>query len=170
MLTQEMIGLIASHTIGFVATVRSDGAPAVSPKAPFLVLDARPIAFAHRRSRGTVENLRGCPDVEVNFIDVLARKACRVRGRPRYVLRQDAEADLQARYREGWPDLYHLMQGFVVIDVTAAEIILSPAYDVGAKADQLTEHWLRRYAAGLGFTLTKGGERPAEAVPAQVGS
>ena len=155
MLTQEMMDLIATYTTGFVATVRADGSPAVSPKATFVVLDDRTIAFANIRSRGTVENLRCRPNVEVNFFDVFARKACRGRGFARYILRRDAEAGLQRRFEEGWPDLHHLMQGFILIDITAAEIILSPAYDIGANAGQLTEQWLRRYAFTLGFTLTK---------------
>ena len=155
MLTQAMVDLIETYTIGCVATVRSDGAPAVSPKATFLVLDDRTIAFANVRSQATVENLRRRPEVEVNFIDVFARTGCRVRGRAHYVLRDDAEASLRIKFENGWPDLYHLVRGIVVIDVIDAESLSSPSYDVGAVAGRLTEQWLRRYAAALGFAVTK---------------
>ncbi len=155
MLTQEITRLIETYTIGCVATVRADGAPAVSPKATFLVLDDRTIAFANIRSTGTVENLRRRPDVEVDFIDIFARKGCRIRGRARYVLRDDAEADLRTKFKDGWPDLYDLMRGFVLIDITEAESLSSPTYDVGAVAGQLTEYWLRHYASALGFAVTK---------------
>ena len=155
MLTQAMIRLIETYTIGCVATVRSDGSPAVSPKATFLVLDVRTIAFANIRSRGTVENLRQHPDVEVDFIDVFARTGCRARGRARYILLDDAEAGLRKKFKDGWPDLYGLIHGLVLIDVAEAEALSSPSYDVGAVAGELTEHWLRRYAASLGFVVTK---------------
>lgn len=155
MLTREMIDLITTYTIGCVASVRPDGAPAVSPKATFLVLDDRTIAFANIRSQGTVENLRQRPNVEVDFIDPFARLGCRVRGRARYVLRDHAEAFLRTKFKEKWPDLYDLVHGIVTIDVTEAETLTSPSYDVGAVVDQLTEHWLRRYATALGFAVTK---------------
>ena len=154
-LTKEMIHLITAHTVGCVATVRPDGSPAVSPKGTFLVLDDRTIAFAHIRSPGTVENLQRCPDSEVDFIDIFARKGCRVRGRARYIALDDADADLQTKFKSKWADLYPLIQGIVVIAVTQAEALSSPSYEVGTDMTQLTEHWLRHYAAALGFTVTK---------------
>ena len=155
MLTQERIHLITTYRVGCVATVRPDGSPAVSPKATFVVLDDRTIAFANIRSPGTVENLRRDPSMEVNFVDVFARKACRVRGHARYVLRNDADVDLQTRFKNEWADLYPLIQGIVVVAVTHAETLSSPSYDVGAAASQLTEHWLHHYAAALGFSVRR---------------
>ena len=159
MLTKDMIHLIETYTIGCVATVRPDGAPAVSPKATFLVLDDRTIAFANIRSPGTVENVRRHPEVEVNFLDVFARTGCRVRGCAHYLSRDEVEASLQTRFRDKWPELYGLIQGFVIIDVTEAQALSSPAYDIGGVAGQLTEHWLRRYATALGFAVTKRTDR-----------
>ena len=163
MLTQTMIDLIATYTIGCIATVRADGTPAVSPKATFLVLDEHTIAFANIRSPGTVKNLRCCADVEVNFINVFARKGCRARGRARYLSHEDAEPALRKKFEEKWPDLYKLMEGFVLIDLTGAEVLTSPSYDVGADASQLTENWLRHYAGNLGFSVERnaGGRHDA---------
>ncbi len=154
MLTKEMIDLITTYTIGCVATVRPDGAPAVSPKATFLVLDDRTIAFANIRSQGTVENLRQRPDVEVDFINPFVRLGCRVRGHARYAPLANAEAALRTKFKEKWPDLYDLVHGIVTIDVIEAESLTSPSYDVGAVAGELAEHWLRRYAAAFGFAVT----------------
>ena len=159
MLTQEMVHLITTYTIGCVATVRPDGSPAVSPKATFLVLDDRTLAFANIRSPGTVENLHRRPNVEVNFIDIFARKGCRVRGRARFILRDDTDTDIMASFNNKWPDLYPLIQGIVVIAVTEAEALSSPSYDVGATANQLTEQWLCHYAAFFGFAVTKETDR-----------
>ncbi len=155
MLTKEMIDLITTYTIGCVATVRPDGAPAVSPKATFLVLDDRTIAFANIRSQGTVENLRQRPDVEVDFINPFARLGCRVRGYARYAPLANAEATRRTKFKEKWPDLYDLVHGIVTIDVIEAESLTSPSYDVGAVAGELAEHWLRCYAAAFGFAVTR---------------
>ena len=62
-----------------VATTNEDGTPAVSPKAIFVVVGEPRIAFGNIRSPGTAANIRSRPDVEVNFIDVLARRVVRVK-------------------------------------------------------------------------------------------
>ena len=79
-LTAPMRRLIANYSAGAVATTNDDGTPAVSPKATFVVVDDGCMAFGNIRSPGTVANIRLRPDVEVNFIDVLTRRAVRVRG------------------------------------------------------------------------------------------
>ena len=150
-----MKALIETSTVGCLATVRPDGTPSVSPKGTFLIVDDRTIAFAHIRSQGTVDNLRSRADVEVDFIDVFQRKGCRVRGSATYAPRERAEPLLLARFRDCWPDLYGLLKGVAVIAVTAAEIVTSPAYDVGAVPDALVEHWLRHHATRLGFAVSK---------------
>lgn len=155
MLTEAMTAMIETYTIGCVASVRADGTPAVSPKGTFLVVDPRTIAFADIRSSGTVGNLRARPGVEVDFIDVFRRQGCRVRGMARCTPRTEADPHLLARFESKWPDLYGLMQGIIVIAITAAEIVVSPAYDVGALPAALGEHWLRRYAATLGFEVSR---------------
>ena len=156
-LTKDMTDLIEAYTIGCVATVRLDGTPAVSPKATFLVVNERLIVFANIRSPGTVENIRHRPDVEVNFVDGFTRKSCRVRGLARYVLSDNAEVALKTSFKEKWPDLYGLIQGFVVIDVTGAQMISSPSYDAGAVSSQLAEQWLRTYAVNLGYDVVRRG-------------
>jgi len=71
-----------------VATTNEDGTPAVSPKVTFVIVDDGCIAFGNIRSPGTVANIRTRPDVEVNFIDVLTRRAVRVKGRAEIVERE----------------------------------------------------------------------------------
>lgn len=155
MLTEQMIRLISAYTIGCVATVRPDGAPAVSPKGTFLVFDDRTIAFANIRSQGTVENIRRDPRVEVDFIDVFGRKGCRISGLARYVAIEDAEPGDRTMFRDKWPDLYDLVRGIVFIDVVDGEDLSSPSYDIGAVRSELAEKWLRQYADVLGFAVMK---------------
>lgn len=154
-LAPDTIRLIEDFTIGCVATVRRDGTPAVSPKATFLVVDESTLAFSNIRSEGTVGNLMRQPDVEVDFVDVFARRGCRVRGRARYVLANDTEAPLRDKFQNGWPELFDVMRGFVIIDVTHVQSLSSPLYDAGWESPVLTDQWFRRYAARLGYTVSR---------------
>lgn len=137
MLSDEMQALIRSFSAGAVATVNGDGTPSVSPKATFVVLDSRTLAFGHIRSPGTVANLRRNPAVEVCFTDVVRRKAVRVTGSASIVPRADADAALDAAFDAAWSPYRPRMSAYVRIAVTAAEMILSPAYDLGFGEDEL---------------------------------
>lgn len=128
-LTAPMKRLIANYNAGAVGTINEDGTPAVSPKATFVVIDDGCIAFG---------NIRACPDVEVNFIDVLTRRAVRVKGRAEIVEKaSDAGRRLLPAFREHWAPYLPHMQCFVSISVTYAQLVLSPAYDLGHTADEL---------------------------------
>jgi len=144
MLTAEMTTLITNHTAGMVATVREDGLPAVSPKATFVVLDENRIAFGNLRSPGTVANIRKRPAVEVCFIDVLARKAVRVAGEAVHISKARAEPDLVKAFESTFGDYITRMTGFVVITLSDAELILSPAYDSGVTEVELRRSNLER--------------------------
>ena len=146
-LTAPMKRLIANYTAGAVATINEDGTPAVSPKATFVVVDDGCIAFGNIRSPGTVANIRSRPDVEVNFIDVLTRRAVRVRGRAELVDKEsEAGQRLLPAFREFWTPYLDRMQNFVSISITHAELVLSPAYDIGHTADELRRFNLEKLA------------------------
>ena len=137
MLTAEMQYIIRNFNAGSVATVDANGQPKVSPKATFLILDDATIAFANIRSPGTIANLRFNPNLEVCFTDILARKAVRVSGTGEVVLISDAPANIRDPFQKGWDYLADQMSAFIVITVTAAEMILSPAYDRGLEEADL---------------------------------
>ena len=131
-LTDPMKHLIEHYNAGAVATVNADGTPAVSPKATFVVIDDGHIAFGDIRSPATVANIRARPDVEVNFIDVLTRRAVRVKGVARIVEKDSPDAlPLLPAFEASWSPYLDLMRNFVSIRITSAELILSPAYDIG---------------------------------------
>ena len=132
MLTPEMTRIIKDFSGGAVATVNDNGTPSVSTKATFVVVDEKTIAFGNLRSPGTVANLNVRPAVEVCFLDVLKRKAVRVTGKGRLIATNQAESAVLDAFERDWADYIKRMDGFVVIDVRAAELILSPAYDTGA--------------------------------------
>ncbi len=137
MLTDEMQTLIRRFSAGAVATVNADGTPSVSPKATFVVLDERTLAFGHIRSPGTVANLRRNPAIEVYFTDVVTRRAVRVTGMAAIVRKNDTDAVLDGAFGAAWGPYRPHMSAYVRITVTAAEMILSPAYDLGLTEDEL---------------------------------
>ncbi len=147
MLTEEMKALIRAYSAGSVATINADGTPSVSPKATFVVVDDETLAFGHLRSPGTLANLRANPAVEVCFTDVLSRKAVRVTGTASIVGKVEAPQRLWDAFNEAWEDYVPYMPEFVVIKVSAAELILSPAYDFGHTEAELRAANLERLNA-----------------------
>ena len=137
MLTDEMIKLTRDHSAGTVASINDDGTPSVSPKATFVVLDSSSIAFGNIRSPGTLANIRKRPAVEVCFIDVVLRKAIRVTGSAGVHMKAEADARLLAAFEATWSAYLAHMSAFVKIDIRDAELILSPAYDLGFSQEDL---------------------------------
>ena len=80
-LTEEMKRVVTEQSLGFVATVRPDGTPALSPKGTTRVWDDERLVFLHVHSPGTVANLAVNPAVEVNVVDPIRRKGWRFAGR-----------------------------------------------------------------------------------------
>ena len=149
MITADMQRLIEQNTIGLVATVNDDGTPSVSPKGTTVVLDDRHVAFSDLRSPGTVRNIQVRPAVELNYIDVFSRKAVRLRGLAQYHKKGDRRfAELLPRFGtwQGWEER---MRGIVVVEVSKAELIRSPAYDMGGVEAELQQQWLKTYTARL---------------------
>ncbi len=135
-LTTDMKRVIAEQKLGFVATVGADGAPNLSPKGTMLVLDDEHIMFADIRSPGTIANLAVNPGMEINFIDQFSRTGYRFKGSARVVPRGTPEfAELLARYPES--RLAPRYRAVVVMRVTRAAPLISPAYDVGATEREL---------------------------------
>ena len=139
MLTDEMKYLIRNFSAGSVATINADGTPSVSPKATFVIIDDTTLAFGNLRSPGTLANLRANPAVEICFTDVLARKAARVTGTGKAIRKTDASPEVNQAFEEFWAPYVESMSAYVVIDVTAAELILSPGYDIGLTEAELKE-------------------------------
>ena len=147
MLTAEMQKVITHHPAGMVASIRDDGMPAVSPKATFLVLSDSVIAYGDIRSPGTAKNIAARPNVEICFLDVLARVAVRIKGTAVKIVQSDADAGLVTTFEEKFAEYVPRMSGFVKVEITAAELILSPGYDVGYTEQQLKEANLARLNA-----------------------
>ena len=147
MLTEDMRSIIATYPLGFVASVNKDGTPNLSPKGTFVVLTDRQLVFGHIRSPGTIGNIADRPIVEINFLDVLARKAVRVRGRAQMFTRSAAEFASLFAALSGWKGYTDIMKAVVRVDIERAELILSPAYDLGNTEAQLREQYRAKFTS-----------------------
>lgn len=139
--------LLLEQRLGFVATVTRDGRPNLSPKGTTTVLDEQHLMFADIASPGTVENLATNPNVEVNVVDPIVRKGYRFKGTA--TAHTDGamfERGLAVLRERGSTLPRERVRSIVVIEVTEATPLVSPAYDDGTPEASIVERWLRHYA------------------------
>jgi len=144
-LSADMQRVVLEQRLGFVATVTPEGRPNLSPKGTTTVLDDEHLVFADIASPGTVANLQANPYVEVNVVDPIVRKGYRFRGTATvYAAGDDSyERGLVALRDRGFATAPERINSIVVIAVTDAAPLVSPAYDVGATEAAVVERWLR---------------------------
>lgn len=143
MLTPAMKQLVADHPLGFVATVSVDGAPSLSPKGTFFIIDDATIAFGDIRSPGTIRNLSANDRIEVNFIDPFTRKGCRLTGHGTVIPRDDERFAALLAHFSG--SLGTRFRSIVTIAVTKALPVTSPVYDDGAQEADIRRSWTTRF-------------------------
>jgi hypothetical protein len=138
-LTDEMKRVLAEHSLGYVASIAADGSPSLSPKATFLSFGDDKIMFGEMRSPITVKNIAANPMVEVNFVDVLARKGFRCKGVAVFHARGTKQFELClaefAKVRE--QTLLDMFNGIVLIDLVRCSMLISPAYETGETEESL---------------------------------
>lgn len=148
MLTAPMKDLIATFPLGFVATVTPEGAPAVSPKGTFLVLDNQKIAYSDIRSPGTRRNLTANPAVEVNFIDPFRRKAVRASGKAIVHPKQsDWFAEMHPKWLDVFGDLAKRISALVEIKLETASEVWTPPYDDGVTEEEMIATYTAKFGA-----------------------
>jgi uncharacterized protein len=140
--------VISEQSLGFVATVCPDGTANLSPKGTLRVLDDEHLVFLDLRSPGTMRNLESNPSVEVNVVDPILRKGYRFKGSARTVAvgeELDGILDFYGRKTEAER---RRVRAAVVIEVTDAAPLISPAYDLGASEEEVAARW-RQHHLGL---------------------
>ena len=149
-LTPQMMEIIRTYNAGSVATVNKQGMPCVSPKATFVIINSRQIAFGNIRSPQTLENLSHQSELEVLFTDILKRIAVRVRGNAEIVDKDSAGIDhITAEFEKYWQPYLHLIDRFVVIDISSAKLVTSPGYDIGLSAEEMQQMNFEKLKATL---------------------
>ena len=158
LLTPEIQQFVREQRLGFVATVRRDGTPNVSPKGTTTVWDKSHLMFADIVSPQTTENLYGNPHVEINVVDPIIRKGYRFRGTA-VVHRAgaDFERGIELLKEGGSTTPRERICSIVVIAVTDINPLVSPAYDLGSSEAEITGQWLAHFLA-----LHGGQRQPAE--------
>ena len=131
MLTNEMQKLINDYNIGLVSTINDDATPAVSPKGTFVVVDDKQIAFGNIRSPQTLYNILVRPKVEVCFVDILLRKVLRISGSAVMSVKSETEPIVVDIFSKIYSNYMDIITEIVLINVSTAEMIYSPAYDIG---------------------------------------
>ncbi|MEK9644507.1 MAG: pyridoxamine 5'-phosphate oxidase family protein [Alphaproteobacteria bacterium] len=146
MLDDDMKAIIASANLSFAATVNADGSPNLSPKSTLRPWGDDRLIFANLASPGTLANLRRDPRIEINCIDVFARRGYRFAGTAtihppgdalyeefRAVIAPEVGLDIEVR-------------DAVLIELTDVQPVLSPAYALdGVTEERLRETYLKRY-------------------------
>jgi uncharacterized protein len=139
-LSPKMKQVVEEQRLCFAATVCPDGSPNVSPKGTIMVWSESELAFFDLASPQTVENLEHDPRIELNVVDQRLRTGFRFRGTARVT---NAAFDLmEARDRYARvPPAADRIHSLVIIEVTEARPLISPAYDVTDDPAQIAQQW-----------------------------
>src|SRR5690242_11031775 len=143
-LTDDMRRLIEDQRLCYVATADADGAPNLSAKGTLVVWDANTLAFADIRSPRTVANLRVNQRIEVNVVDPISRKGYRFKGTAAVYTDGPAFERGMRLYTER--GVVSAIRSIVLIQVTRALPMVSPAYDTGRSEADVRAQWERYYA------------------------
>jgi hypothetical protein len=138
---------VLEQRLGFVATVTADGRPNLSPKGTTTLFDDERLNFADLASPGTVENVATNAHVEINVIDPILRKGFRFKGTAAVYNDSDEMFDrgLQILGERGLTSTRDRVHSIVVITVTSAAPLVSPAYDDGTTEEAIVQRWLQHY-------------------------
>ena len=145
-LTEEMKQFVLEQRLGYHATVSPEGRPNLSHKGTTSVYDDRHLFFADIRSPQTTANLRVNPAIDVNVVDVFARRGYRFTGTA--TIHEDDEVykrGLELLRVRDYQAYESRVKAIVLIRVEHAEAITSPAYDVGQTETELVEHYIGYY-------------------------
>jgi hypothetical protein len=146
-LTDDMKRVVSEQRLGFYATVCPDGTPNLSPKGTTAVWDDDHIVFADLRSPQTIANIQqSSPSIEVNVVDPIVRKGYRFKGTARVLTDGETyEGILEMFERERNVERSRI-KAVVLIEVTQARPLISPAYDWGMTEEEVAADWKQRFA------------------------
>lgn len=146
-LTEDMQRVVREQALGFVATVRADGTPALSPKGTTSVWDDEHLVFLHIHSEGTVANLATNPNVEVNVVDPIRRKGYRFAGHAETLSEGARFEEVLGRFERERGTDRRRVKAAVLIEVTAAHEVISPAYDDGSSEAAVAQRFFAHHRA-----------------------
>jgi uncharacterized protein len=157
-LDEDMRRVVREQSLGFVATVRPDGTPNLSPKGTTIVWDDEHLVFLHLHSPGTVANLAVNPSIEINVVDPIVRKGYRFKGRAEVLTSGDRHAEVLDYFRRQRGTDTTRVQAVVVVLVEFAAPLVSPAYDSGVSEEEVARRWREHH---LGLAASRADVRAA---------
>lgn len=143
-LTAPMQQALTEQRLIFVATVCPDGTPNLSPKGTVMVWDDDHLLFTDLASPGTMRNLEQNPAIEINTLDVFARKGYRFKGVAAIHRGDDVFDEIVDRMRNGTVTLQRLadaVRAVALIRVEQALPLESPAYWSGISEAETRRDW-----------------------------
>lgn len=144
-LSDEMKRVVAEQRLGYIATINADSTPNLSPRGTLAVWDDDTLIFADIRSPGTTRNLRRNPAVAINVVDPMSRKGYRFAGQATVHDAGDIFTRALVFYQER--GVANPIRAVVLVRVTQARPLISPAYDLGATEAEIRARWERYMTA-----------------------
>ncbi|MGW1256391.1 pyridoxamine 5'-phosphate oxidase family protein [Streptomyces sp. NPDC002513] len=144
MLDEDMRRMVTVQGLGFVATVRPDGTPSLSPKGTTEVWDDDHLVFLDTHSPGTVANLSCNPAVEINVVDPVIRKGYRFRGNAEVHTRGELFDRVVARFVKQRGTNPARVKSVVLVKVLDVGRLVSPAYESGVTEEDIAARWRPR--------------------------
>jgi uncharacterized protein len=143
----DMRAMVERTILCFAATTNSDGSPNLSPKSSLRVYDESHLLFANIASPGTIRNLRRDPRIEINCVDIFARRGYRFRGRATIHSAGDPLYEALATAVRSEHGSAIPVHDAVLVEVLEATPVLSPAYMfiAGVTEESLRAAYTRRY-------------------------
>ena len=145
-ITEQMKSIAKNHPVGIVGTVNADGTPNVSPKGTMVVLDDDTIIFGEIASPGTLANILERPAVEINFVDVLARRCFRAKGEAEALPSGNDSFNALRPHFDRWGALAERIRHVIRLRVLKASVVVTPAYALGQSEAELKAHWKAHFA------------------------
>ena len=150
-LNDDMKRVVRQQRMGFIATVCPDGTPNLSPKGTTAVWDDDHLVFADLASPATMANLRHNPALELNVVDVYARKGYRFKGIVSIVEKgEELFAEIRDAFETGSRGVQQVQlpaRAYVLLKVERALPVVSPAYVSGKTERATREEWAVHWAS-----------------------
>ena len=150
-LNDDMKRVVRQQRMGFIATVCPDGSPNLSPKGTTAVWDDDQLVFADLASPTTMANLRHNPALELNVVDVFARKGYRFKGAVSIIEKGEALFDeIRNAFETGSRGVQQVQlpaRAYVMLKVERALPVVSPTYVPGKTERATREEWATYWAS-----------------------
>jgi predicted pyridoxine 5'-phosphate oxidase superfamily flavin-nucleotide-binding protein len=165
-LDDDMRRVVQEQSLGFVATVCPDGTANLSPKGTTIVWDDEHLAFLHLHSPGTVANLAANSSIEINVVDPIVRKGYRFKGHGEVLTGGDLHAEILEYFRRERGSDIQRARAVVLVRVDVAAPLVSPAYDTGAREEDIVRRWRDHH---VGLAAARLPRLPRVEIPGEAG-